>query len=279
MRFASQRCRLSRMAWFGKYRVVLCGLFLSALYIYLQLVVWKKHGDDLMLTTTNIVVTCSLWTLLLIAIVRYWWRDAHAVDDQKCAIDARPITATEIFEIGFGYLPGSPLSPPNLWKRAYGDVEAVPSFGAPPDPPGAGGLSMAVTKKYAMDYALPPKAQLADELELAIKYDAEAMFYVCVDVTSADGSLKDQHWINIRLGQAPPRQLKDYLKEYLVYVTPERLGNGWVRMRLRLPEIVNAAMGCEGLFYDSVKVVRLRGCISVSPIKFFSPSREVGLSP
>jgi hypothetical protein len=45
---------------------------MSALYIYLQLLVWQKHGDDLRLTAANIVVTIGLWIILLFSIGRYW---------------------------------------------------------------------------------------------------------------------------------------------------------------------------------------------------------------
>jgi hypothetical protein len=48
------------------------GLFLSALYIYLQLLVWKRHGDDLMLIAANIVAVFLFWAALITAIVRQW---------------------------------------------------------------------------------------------------------------------------------------------------------------------------------------------------------------
>lgn len=60
------------MGWLKRHWGTLCALFLSGLYVYLQLLQWKKHGDDLMLTAANIVVTCVLWAVLLIAIARYW---------------------------------------------------------------------------------------------------------------------------------------------------------------------------------------------------------------
>jgi hypothetical protein len=66
------------MEWFGKHWAALFGILLSALYIYLQLVVWKRHGDDLMLIAANIVITCSLWMVLLIAIGRYWKHGKNA---------------------------------------------------------------------------------------------------------------------------------------------------------------------------------------------------------
>ncbi len=55
-------------------------IFLSALYIYLELTLWKKHGDDLMLTAANIVVTVALWIVLLLTIARYWRRAKRAKD-------------------------------------------------------------------------------------------------------------------------------------------------------------------------------------------------------
>ena len=58
--------------WLKKHWVAIAGLFFTALYIYLQLLQWKAHGDDLMLTAASIVVTSILWMALLMAIGRYW---------------------------------------------------------------------------------------------------------------------------------------------------------------------------------------------------------------
>ena len=43
-----------------------------------------------------------------------------------------------------------------------------------------------------------------------------------------------------------------------------------MRMRLRLPAIVAACSRNKGWIFDSADRIRLRGCISVSPIRFFS---------
>jgi len=194
-------------------------------------------------------------------------RSERKTDSQQNSIDARPINRSEVYEIGFRYLPSSPLA--NGWEVVYQDADARPAFTSP-EAPGVGGLTMDVKKRYAIHYNdLPQRAQSVDEIELAIKYGEDAMFHIIVNVTSRDGSQRDFGHIKILLGNAPPRQHKDYPKEYLVYVTPERLSNGWVRMQLRLPEIVTAAMGIQGWVYDSVQTIQLRGCISVSPIKFF----------
>lgn len=45
---------------------------LAALWFFIQLLQWKKHGDDFMLTVANIVVTVLLWVLVALVIIRYW---------------------------------------------------------------------------------------------------------------------------------------------------------------------------------------------------------------
>lgn len=256
--------------------VTIIGVLVGIALGYNQFRIWQETGQSHM----SEFVRLSLIVLFTVCILGGGVAHYFAVrlgrkpqtSNGPAAIDVRPVTMTEVYELAFGYLPGRPLD--NGWAIAYKDPEAVPSFSSPSDPAGVRGLSMLVKGKYAIHYNLPQQAQSADEIDLAIKYDAEAMFHVIVNVTSHDGSHKDFGQLKILLGTAPPRQHEDYPKEYLVSVTPQRLRNGWVRMRLRLPEIVTAAMGSRGWVYDSVQKIQLRGCISVSPIKFFSPSKE-----
>jgi hypothetical protein len=59
------------MDWLRKHGSAITGLFLSGLYIYLQLLEWKRHGDDLMLTAVSVIVTVILWTVLIVEIVSY----------------------------------------------------------------------------------------------------------------------------------------------------------------------------------------------------------------
>ena len=63
------------MDWLKKHWATSTGLFLSGLYIYLQLLEWKRHGDDLMLTAVSILVTVVLWTILIAAAVTIGDRD------------------------------------------------------------------------------------------------------------------------------------------------------------------------------------------------------------
>jgi hypothetical protein len=183
------------------------------------------------------------------------------------AVDAR--TKREIYEINCEYLPISPLE--RGWRVGYQDSDAKPEFRAPEEP-GIGGLALVVDQKYKIVHDVPREhASLANELVLAIQYGKGAMFWIEVNVTSRDGfSQRDCHIIKILVGDSPPRDVKEYPKEHLVWVVPDPLPNGWVNLRLRLPEIVAKALGSRGYVYESVKSIQLRGCISVSPIKFLS---------
>lgn len=243
----------------------------------------KGHAKWYLITLTGGVI---LWILPRLTKGLSWWqklglvivatsfgavtyvvgRSVRKSVSQQDSIDVRPINSIEIYQIGFDYLPASPLA--NGWRVAYQDPEAKPSFTSP-EISGDGGLSMDVRKKYAIRYSTPSEAQFANEMELAIKYGDGAMFHVIVSVTSRDHSQTDYGEIKIKVGNAPPEHHKDYPKEHVVYVTPEPMQNGWLKMRVPIPKIVSAAMGEAGWVYESMRAVQLRGCISVSPIKFF----------
>jgi hypothetical protein len=55
--------------WIAKYWIALCALFLTGLSIYLNLLNWKRQGNDLTPTAINAAVTFLLWGVLSSAIV------------------------------------------------------------------------------------------------------------------------------------------------------------------------------------------------------------------
>jgi hypothetical protein len=176
-----------------------------------------------------------------------------------------------IYEIGFDYLPASPLDDGKGWKRAYGS--GTPSFRTDPDFPGS--LVMDVTNgEFAMDHRVPPHATLCDRLELTIKYTQSTMIFTGIDVTSRDGSQRKKVWIKYYPGNRPPEQTKDaphdpstQLPEQTVWITPELLHNGWMAFAIALPETVTRALGAQGWVYNSLWAIRLRGLLSISPIR------------
>jgi hypothetical protein len=55
--------------WWSKHSSWLIGLLcllVSSLWFYMQLRVWKEEGHDHMLTVANVIVTCGLWSLLIV---------------------------------------------------------------------------------------------------------------------------------------------------------------------------------------------------------------------
>jgi len=216
----------------GYYALTTVAVVIGIAVGYNQLRIWQVSGQSHMSELLRISLICifalSIFGGGLLHLLAFRMSRSHP----QANVDARPMSRSEVYEIGFGYLPGSPLS--NGWKVPYQDPEAKPSF-ASPEAPGIGGLSMDVKNKYAIRYALPRDVQFANELDLAVKYGEGAMFHVIVNVTSRDGSLHDEGQIKILIGNAPPQQHKDYPKEYLVWVTPERLQNGWVKMQHYCP--------------------------------------------
>jgi len=70
------------MTWPRNNWTGIVGICLSALYVYLQIEVWKKHGDDVTMQALGIVGTVGLWLFLLVAIGRYW-KDARRAEATK----------------------------------------------------------------------------------------------------------------------------------------------------------------------------------------------------
>ena len=145
----------------------------------------------------------------------------------------------------------------------------------PPESPGAHGLAMTAPYEHAIERTVPPIARKCDELELSIQYGSDAQFYVYANVTSRDGAKHESHWLNIRPGSSEPTQDPSYSKEFVVPVTAQLLGDGSMRLRLRLPLIVAACSGNKGWIFDSADRIRLRGCISVSPHQVLFKRREL----
>jgi hypothetical protein len=187
------------------------------------------------------------------------------------AVDAR--TKKEIYKIDWLYLPASPLE--HGWTLAYQGIPApTVTFLAPTDSPEVGGLQLLVTggnTNYAIDFKVPTDYAAVDELVIALKYGQGAMFWVEVNITSLDGvSKRKSHFLKILVGDKPPELPPKWPDEALIWLIPDPLANNWSSFRLRLTDIVTKVLGSHGYVYESVKSVRLRGCISVSPIKFLS---------
>src|ERR1700728_733453 len=112
------------MRWLAKHWLTVAAVLISALYVYLQLLQWRNHGDDLMPVAANLCVTAVLWIVLAAAIGRYWSSGRAAKGKQESPLIGLVSDSVLMQRVGFEYLPKSPLE--CGWTKAYGD--ANPSF-------------------------------------------------------------------------------------------------------------------------------------------------------
>ena len=74
-------------------------------------------------------------------------------------------------------------------------------------------------------------------------------------------------------------QLLDLLKSrdriVITHGNGPQVGNGWVSLTLRVDEEVKQTFGSQGLLYDKLLAIRIRGSISLSPITFRKMPEEM----
>jgi hypothetical protein len=180
--------------------------------------------------------------------------------------------------IRFDYLPVSPLE--NGWTSAYKHKpDGVCQFGTDHDINDS--LRMEVTaSEFAMDYTVPVHMTLAKRVMFTAKYDNRAdigkqtMVFVYVEVSTKNGEQRKRVWFKFYYGDKhayptsgvspdPNKQLP----EQTVY-WPAVPHNGQLEFDIDLPEAVRLTLGAQGWIYRGVYKVRLRGNLSISPIKF-----------
>jgi hypothetical protein len=124
-----------------------------------------------------------------------------------------------------------------------------------------------------MDYSLDASFSFADIVEFFEKPTRNGPFYLMVRVTSLDRRHSEDVWLNHSIGNGKPRKVGD--KEWAIEVNGRQVGNGWVSLTLRLDEEVKQTLGSEGLLYDKLLAIRIRGSISLSPITFRKMPEEM----
>jgi hypothetical protein len=176
------------------------------------------------------------------------------------------VILTSVGQIGFEYLPGPLID--RGWKLGVENEEKKePEVSRPSDAPFPGSISIVSHGRYYLDYHLDPSLQFSDAVEYAIKPGSEATLYLRVCVKSADGSRSSQMWLAHRVGRGKPRGRGG---EWAIESVGPHMGNGWHSVRCILAEEVRVTCGQEGWVYDHIVDIRLRGSLSLSPIRFFS---------
>lgn len=183
--------------------------------------------------------------------------------------------------IDFRYLPNSPLE--NGWKDVSPwdfTEKGQERFSTEPNSPG--GLRVQAPGRFCMELMLPEHVTLCDYIEFTAKYqrqkDNDPVIYAGIDVTSIDGRQSGYLYVNFRHGYKRPHvsnvipKSKDgrALPEVTFWLEAKVLDDGWMLFTVPLRDVVAKSIGDQGWIWASVWAIRLRGSLSIKPIKFAS---------
>lgn len=175
--------------------------------------------------------------------------------------------------IRFDYLPVSPLN--RDWTLGYPNPrppELSLDFRRPTELHDRDGLKIVANKVYAIDRSIPVAVPSHDRLKYNVKRESDVMIFIRVELSSNDGTFTGEKWIKIYdskdgvIRAEPTKGAKD---EWTIWVPARPLQHGWVAFDISLPEVVKETWGHEGWVYLRVRVFRLRGNLSISPITFY----------
>lgn len=166
--------------------------------------------------------------------------------------------------IAFDYLPESPLV--RGWKTAYAFNNATPAF-SPIHANSETCLNMIVGETFAMDYSIARNAQTSKRITLSVIYHQEnAMLFFEFKLKSENGK-PEFRWVKIEPGNLAPEITKDYPNEYTLYLQGTPQPEGWALLDVSLPDdVIKHTWLRDGLHFEAIKRVRIRGSLSISPI-------------
>jgi hypothetical protein len=169
--------------------------------------------------------------------------------------------SNEMGKISFNYLPASPLV--NGWRLALKDKPLL-KISVPPDR--SDGLT--IQADDAIDCDVEKYQRVCNRVEFAAKLCEQSYAYARVRLVSRDRqSVSREAWITCDIGERPPR--KESRDEWVIYRKPNN--DGWTKFELLLPDEVSHTFGqAEGLQFSELLGFRLRGSLSISPIKLYS---------
>ena len=193
-------------------------------------------------------------------------RLTHVIDDLVTA------------ELRFDYAP-DPLTR-HGWRPGYPDG-AEPETGAysvPMDSPVPACVAIKTARGYALDYNLPP--MVCDGLSFEAQYSETTMVFTEVGLRSKDASLYARKWIKYYISSSRGDPMRSeitpgYPNEFTIWWHATALCRRWVCFNISLPEAVRNTWGKQEWTYDCVSRFRIRGSLSISPVRFTSSRAPV----
>jgi len=222
-------------------------------------------GDVATPLTNDLQAPKAIYGESIAAITELGGQAQAATETLVASVDRRQSTQPgQLERIAFDYLPDTPLS--HGWSLVQETRPgSLPSFAALPlDAPIAGGLSITPTGWYGIEYIVPPHAVGSDRLKFIAKFAESGRLYVYVRTTSQDGSVPKMKWIQHTPLPVEPQTAT--AEECSVTISGRHIRRGWTTYDLSLVDEVHDCFGSQGLGYNALFRIRLRGAISISAI-------------
>jgi len=223
-------------------------------------------------TQSGLTATIPVWLVLIIALVAVFLgfligrnpqlntRTSIVPSEQKLP----PRIALQ--EIGFNYQD----SPSNHgWKYAEAESENLPTFARISDGRVGSALRIHSTGRYALDFSVDPAAYIGKSIEFVARIQGNSKIYASLGVQSQDGDTFKDVWLNFQVGIDKPRPVGDGKSEWVIFLTPTPMGEGWLKFSTDLVENLNASYGKQGWSFRKLRAFRLRGNLEIASIKVY----------
>lgn len=172
---------------------------------------------------------------------------------------------TPLQTINFNYQ-DSPLN--HGWRIAETVDESQPVITHVSDGFYGNALKIRSTARYALDCGVIPAAHIGKSVEFVAKMmERDSSIYAKLSVQSKDGTKTKDVWLNFQIGVGQPRPHGDGMVEWIVYVSPELIGSGWLKFQVDLNDALVRSFGKDGWDFRKLRGFRLRGSLNIAYIK------------
>jgi len=104
-----------------------------------------------------------------------------------------------------------------------------------------------------------------------VQYSDTTMVFTEIGLKSKDGSLFVRKWVKYCVSSSDSRiraaVTEGYPNEYTLWWPATALPHRWLAFDLSLPKVVSHTWGKHGWVYESLEAIRIRGSLSISPIR------------
>lgn len=120
----------------------------------------------------------------------------------------------------------------------------------------------------AIDYSVGGGTVLSKRLVCDFKFGNQAMIFVRVKLATLDNFKTEEGFIKFEIRGGQIRWVPKY-NEWELPIDPPPLGDGWHHLDIDLVDAVNQTWGQKGWRLSELVKIRLRGELSISPIKLY----------